>query len=428
MTDIILTQYDGVILGPIAKVLGFVMNLTYQLMSMMGINNIGLSIILLTIIIYTCMLPLTYQQQKFSSVSRKMSPELKAIQAKYKGKKDQDSMMAQNEETRAVYDKYGVTPSGSCIQLLIQMPILFALYRVIYNVPAYVKSVKNVFLPLSSAIMNESGFADKMTELVSSQPSLRGIKTDFTVSDTTVVSNYIIDVLYRMGDSGWKFISENFSGINSTITSVKEEVSHINYFLGLDIGHSPWTILTTGFSEKKYLLMLGAVLIPLISYLTQIMNIKLMPQPENTDPNDQMAQQMKSMNKTMPLFSLVMCFTVPVGLGLYWIASAFIRCIQQLAFNKYLSKLDFDAMIEKNAEKAKKKAEKRRKQLAGMDNIYKSANISTRNVNTDSSSSSSSAEKEEKLAQARISSGKAKPGSMTARANMVKEFNERNTK
>ena len=70
--------------------------------------------------------------------------------------------MAQNEETRAVYDKYGVTPSGSCIQLLIQMPILFALYRVIYNVPAYVKSVKNVFLPLSSAIMNESGFADKM--------------------------------------------------------------------------------------------------------------------------------------------------------------------------------------------------------------------------------------------------------------------------
>ena len=427
MTDIILTQYDGVILGPIARVLGLIMNLTYMLMSKIGINNIGLSIILLTIIIYTCMLPLTYQQQKFSFVSRKMNPELKAIQAKYKGKKDQDSMMAQNEETRAIYDKYGVSPSGSCVQLLIQMPILFALYRVMYNVPAYVNSVKDVFLPLTKGIMSDSSFANKMTELISSQSSLKTIRVDFTVQDTSVVTNYIIDVLYKMNDAGWAYLSENFSGISATINSVKNEVELINNFLGLNIGYSPWNHIVTGFTEKHFLMMFGAVLIPVVSYLTQVLNIKLMPQPENPDPNDQMAQQMKTMNKTMPLLSLVMCFTVPVGLGLYWIVSALIRCIQQFAFNKYLSGLDFDEMVEKNAEKAKKKAEKRKQRLSGMD-IYKAANVNTKSISTSSDDVTNVTEKEEKIAKARSDSNNARPGSMTARANMVKEFNERNSK
>ena len=77
-----------------------------------------------------------------------MSPELQAIQAKYKGKKDNDSMLAMQQETKEVYAKYGVSQTGSCLQLLIQMPILFALYRVIYSIPAYVTIVKNAFSPL----------------------------------------------------------------------------------------------------------------------------------------------------------------------------------------------------------------------------------------------------------------------------------------
>ena len=140
MTGIVLTQYDGFILGPIAKVLGLLMEGIFNVLSLINIPNIGLSIIIFTIVIYLLMMPLTIKQQKFSKLSAKMNPELQAIQAKYKNKKDNDSMMAMNAETRAVYAKYGVSPSGSCIQLLIQMPILFALYRVIYAMPAYVRS------------------------------------------------------------------------------------------------------------------------------------------------------------------------------------------------------------------------------------------------------------------------------------------------
>ena len=128
---ILLTQDSGKILGPISKLLGVLMNGIFLLLDAIGIPNTGLSIILFTFVIYLLMTPLTIKQQKFSKLQSKMNPEIQAIQAKYKNKKDNDSMMAMNMETKAVYAKYGVSPSGSCVQLIIQMPILFALYRVI---------------------------------------------------------------------------------------------------------------------------------------------------------------------------------------------------------------------------------------------------------------------------------------------------------
>lgn len=85
-----------------------------------------------------------------------MNPELQAIQKKYKGKQDQASMMKMNEETKTVYSKYGVSPMGSCLQLLIQMPILFALYKVIWNIPAYVGGIKDAFMPLVEKLLNNS--------------------------------------------------------------------------------------------------------------------------------------------------------------------------------------------------------------------------------------------------------------------------------
>ena len=105
----LLTAYDGAILGPIAKLLGWVMNGVYYLMDQIGIGNVGLSIIIFTIIIYLLLFPLTYKQQKFSKLSQKMQPELNAINKKYQGKKDQASMMAMQQETQAVYEKYGVS-------------------------------------------------------------------------------------------------------------------------------------------------------------------------------------------------------------------------------------------------------------------------------------------------------------------------------
>lgn len=426
MIDIILTQYDGAILGPIAKLLGWIMNGVYLFLSKMGIENIGLSIIVLTIVIYTCMLPLTIKQQKFSIMSRKMNPELQAIQKKYQGKKDQETQMKMTEETQMVYDKYGVSPTGSCIQLIIQMPILFALYRVIYNVPAYVSSVKSVFTPLVDGIMSTPGYVNTMNSLVETlKIAIKNV--DFAGNNA---ANFIIDALYSMNVAGWDTLRESFPSLTETIGSVQGELNHLNYFLGLNISNSPIHIITTSFKAGSYLMVIGAILVPLFSYLTQVLNIKLMPQ-QDTAANDQMAQQMKTMNRTMPLFSLVFCFTVPVGLGIYWIASALVRGVQQFVINRYLEKMDLDSIIEKNKEKAEQKAEKRRQKMGVYQSqIYHAASMSTKRE-TNLNNSISSDEKNRKVQKAYETAQIAKnvnPNSLTAKANLVKEFNERNNK
>lgn len=122
------------------------MDLLFRFTSSVGILNIGLCIILFTLVVKILMFPLTIKQQKSSKLMTVMQPEIQAIQNKYKGKTDNESMMKMNVETKAVYEKYGTSMTGGCLQLVIQLPILLALYRVIYNIPAYVSSVKTYFM------------------------------------------------------------------------------------------------------------------------------------------------------------------------------------------------------------------------------------------------------------------------------------------
>lgn len=429
MSDLLLTAYDGAILGPIARLLGLVMNGIYYLMSWIGIENVGLCIILFTIIVYLLLFPLTYKQQKFSKLSQKMQPEIQAIQKKYNGKKDQASMMAMNEETQAVYQKYGVSMMGSCVQLLIQMPLLLALYQVFQNVPAYVTGVKNNFMPLVEGIMATSGYQDKMTQLVTDLGIYTRPAADFTVTDQTTLTNFVVDVLYKMNSNGWDTLKEVFPSLTDIISSTYETVSHVNNFFWLNISDTPWQIITTNFQAGSYLLVIGALLIPIVSYLTQVINIKMMPQSGSSsgDNADAMARQMKMMNRTMPLFSFIMCFTVPVGLGVYWIAGAVVRSVQQFFLNKHFEKINLDDIIKKNQEKAKKKREK---MGISENQISNAARINTKKIVEPSvgaaSNKMSSAERERQIEKA--NAAKAKAGSMAAKANMVREFNERNTR
>lgn len=169
MSGIVLTAYSGSILGPIAKFLGWIMNGIYNGISQLTggrVESVVLSIVIITVIIYMCLLPLTIKQQKFSKLSQKMQPEMQAIQAKYKDKKDQASMAAMQQETQLLYEKYGVSPMGSCVQMLIQMPILFALYRVFYNIPAYLGGVKDSFSGLVDQIQQTSGYQDTLVSQI----------------------------------------------------------------------------------------------------------------------------------------------------------------------------------------------------------------------------------------------------------------------
>ena len=157
MDYVVLTK-AGSILGPIATLFGYIMDWLFKFTSSMGIMNIGLCIILFTIIVKLILFPMTISQQKSSKLMSMITPEVQAIQKKYKGKRDQDSMMKQNAEVSAVYEKYGASPTGGCLQVLIQFPIILALYRVIYNIPAYVPSVREMCIRDRPSSGCRSGF------------------------------------------------------------------------------------------------------------------------------------------------------------------------------------------------------------------------------------------------------------------------------
>lgn len=430
MSGIILTQNQTFIIGPVAKLLGYIMEGIFFCLDKIGIPNIGLSIILFTIVIYLLMMPLTVKQQKFSKLNAKMNPELQAIQAKYKGKKDNDSMTRMQQETQAVYAKYGVSPTGSCLQLLIQMPILFALYRVIYAMPAYVGKIKEAFFPLVDKLIAETGSAEFIQTFKDSVMFNKQFSNEaFTSGNVEYIRNTFIDVLNRASTSEWHSLAEKFPSLTSDITNTVDTLETYNNFIGLNIGNSPSFIVKEAIASGAYLMVVAALAVPVLSAVTQWINTKLMPQMDSGNNSDNpMASSMKTMNMMMPIMSAVFCYTLPAGMGLYWIAGSVVRSIQQVLINKHIDKMDLDEVIKKNVEKRNKKLEK-----AGIDpkTINNYANMNTRNV-APKASSKSTLSQEEKDAAIRKSteyySKNAKPGSIASKANMVKQYNEKNNK
>ena len=419
MTGILLTQSTTPIIGQVAWLLGKLMDGIFNVLSSaFGIENIGLCIILFTIIIYTFMIPLTIKQQKFSKLSAVMNPELQAIQKKYKNKRDQESMLKMQEEMKMVYDKYGTSQMGGCLQLVIQFPILLALWKVIQNIPAYVGGVKDMYMPLVNEIMATGGYQKIMEKIGSASPiMINPEKFDYTKTNT------IVDVLYKFQPSTWDTLKDKFPDLSSLIDSTSGQISHINNFLGANISDAPVNLMMDALKTGAILVAIVALLIPILSGLTQWINIKLMPQsPGMDDRENPMANSMKTMNMIMPLFSVFMCFTMPAGLGLYWIFSAICRSVQQVAINKYLDRMDMDELVKRNMEKAKKKYEKKK---VSTEELNQMATKKVRSIAVEQKHNhTADSEQEAKLQQAAERGKNAKPGSLTAKANMVRKFNE----
>lgn len=434
MTGILLTKSTTPIIGWVANILGFIMEGIFNVLNFIGLPNIGLSIILFTIVIYLLMLPLTIKQQKYSKLSAKMNPELQAVNAKYKNRKDNDSMMQMNAETQAIYAKYGVSPTGSCVQMLIQMPILLSLYQVIYRMPAYVSKIGNAFGTLADEIINR-GLVAKVQEFAQAA----SFKNNFAVNER----NAIIDVLNKVNSADLlSFARENgFAEIQlngrDILTQGSERglIDIYNNFLGLNMANAPSDIVKTAMEAGAWMMVVAAISIPLLAAITQWINVKLMPQQEKSkDKNDTantMASSMKTMNMIMPIMSAVFCYSLPTGMGLYWIAGSVVRSIQQVIINRYIDKMDLSDIIDANKEKSAKKMEKVKDKQA---RLQQYANMSTKGiggtVNTKNYTQKAlvSADKTEDSDNSEVkpSSTSAKPGSLMAKANAVKDYNERN--
>ncbi len=475
MYELLLTKNTTFIIGQVAWVLGKLMEGIFFVLDKIaslygGTANIGVAIIIFTVIIYLLMLPLTIKQQKFSKMSAIMNPEIQAIQAKYKGTKDPDLMQQMQQETSAVYAKYGVSPSGSCVQLLIQMPILFALYRVIYAIPAYVPMVKNEFLNLVNTLMgvntvtpgvveNPETFknsAEFIQTLSSAAAYKKQFKPEFLNLDTFSIDNItanlvnsdnalqniestrntFIDVLNRASSADWNNLAAKFPDFSDLVNNTNLALEKYNLFLGINIGYSPLDTIKSSWIEKPegwVLLILVAVMIPLLAALTQWIGVKLAPNANGneTQPGQEenpMMSSMKMMNTFMPIMSAVFCFTLPAGMGIYWIVGAVVRSVQQVAINKYIDKMDIDKEIEKNTAKYEEKLKKKGIIAQGINskanNNTKYVNPYARGLKNTSTNNTPAKPVNNVKNNDKISSS----GSIASKARMVKEYNEKNNK
>ncbi|MDO5540539.1 MAG: YidC/Oxa1 family membrane protein insertase [Eubacteriales bacterium] len=416
----LLTKSKVFIIGPIATLLGFIINAIYiSLHGVCGIENISICIILFTIIVNIAMLPLTIKQQKSSKMMNVMNPELQAIQKKYKGKTDQASQMKMMEEQRAVQAKYGVSMSGSCVTMLIQMPILFAMYQVIWKIPAYVSSVYKIYGDLAGKLLTTTGAQEFLTEFASTA------RVDFTKTGFT--ENTIVDVLYNLRPENWTALAEKFTNLD--VMATYEQTKQINNFLGINIADAPMSIIRSG----SVLAIIVAIAIPVLAGLTQWLNTKLMPTSQSDDKNgdNTVASSMKTMNTVMPLMSVFFCFTFSTGIGIYWVASSAVRCVIQVIVNKQMDKMDIDEMVKKNMEKYN---EKRAKQGLRPEQISVQAKQNLKNIKTDQNVSEETRQqqREKRIKSIQESTAyynnTAKPGSLAAKARMVQQYNEKNAK
>jgi YidC/Oxa1 family membrane protein insertase len=324
-------------LSPIANILGLIMNAIYEFFHLFGIQNIALSIIVFTFIVKTLMLPLTIKQQKFTKLSSVMNPELQKIQAKYKGKKDEASLKKQQAETQVVYQKYGASPTAGCLPILITLPIMFALYSVINNIPAYVDQVRQLYESIALGISTTAGYPDILKTL-SEGVRITGSK-DFSTT------NQIIDLLAKFNTSHWENLQTSFPALKDTIVNSMDEIKQVNGFLGLNIANNPgWKF--------------PGIIIPFLAMALQFIQSKQIQVKTPNNKDNPTANAMSSMTYVMPIMSGVFCITLPTGIGLYWIATSVFAIIQQYFVNKYMDRINVDDLIEKNVAKASKRRSK----------------------------------------------------------------------
>lgn len=451
MLSILLTQNSMPIIGWFASILGKFMQGLYWLFCLLGVENIGLCIIIFTLIIKLLLFPLTLKQQKFSKLSTLMNPEIQEIQKKYRGKRDNDSMIKMQEETQAIYDKYGTSPTGSCLQMAIQMPILFSLYYIISNIPAYVPQVQDYYKPVSTKICQDYEDLEYFDVIIKNDKNLKykyvsDVYNDF--KKTKGENKKTIDVLAKYSTKQWNNMEKTYENLDDLISDLqnysdkdwskvekklsksqkkhfddfkekitdtedskdlakeyndhvdvikksKSKIMHINNFGPINLTQTPSAMM--GF----------ALLIPILSFLTQWYSVRLsMANTQMPDGDNPMASSMKVMNNVMPLFSAFIAYTVPAGLGVYWVANGFFQIIQQLLLNNYFKKVDVNDIIKKNVEKRNKKKER---QGRAASKVIKAANMNTKGVENNT-----------------ISKGNIKPGSLADKANMVSKYNEKN--
>ena len=259
------------ILSIISIPLGYVMEFLYELT-----GNYGLVLILLTIFVRICLLPLGIKQQKSMVATQKIQPKLQELQRKYKDDKEK-----LNQETMKLYQEHNVSPMAGCLPLLIQMPILFGLIQVIYHPITYMSK----FFP----------------------EGLEKIKE-----------------LYPLSEAG-RTAYEEIALANAT--------GRINFnFLGIDLSKIPAT------DKANIAVWILPVLATVATYFSGQITQKMSGNQNASQSENPAAGSMKMMNWMMPVMTIFFTYRMPGGAALYWFMSTAVSLLQSFVLMKIYRK------------------------------------------------------------------------------------------
>lgn len=331
---------------------------------------------------------------------------------------------------------------GIVMNFIYEVLFSIGIENVIYSIILFTIIVYTLMLPLTikqqkftriSAIMNPEiqalqkkykGKTDQAS-MLKQQEEMKMIYTKYGTSPTggCLVSLIQLPVLFAL----WPVISNVEKYVGRLSSAGKEAYSFI---AGYVVSDNPGKIFNDSMKGSfNILLFVLAISIPVLAGLSQWVSMKTsqsMSKNDNKKNDNDMANQMNGMMKIMPIFSVVMCFSMPIGLGIYWIVSAVVRILQQLIINVILDKKTVKVIIEENAKKQEKKNEK--KKVVNSKQVNTMAQKYTKKVEEMKAQVYEEAEKKEKENKAKYSHYDTKPGSLASRANMVSEYNKRNNK
>ena len=350
----------------IMTALGWILDLFYRI-----IGNYGFTIILFTVFIKLVLFPLDLKQRRSMAKTQKIQPLLMEVQKKYANDKEK-----LNQETMKLYQKYGISPMSGCLPMLLQFPIIIALYWVVRKPVVYMMGIGaediwrigeafNAWAAANGELLPE---ALKKAVPVTYLKDMRN--NTFGTNEIQIAQLLFKhpEILNHPAITSWDKVLRpiNFGFFGMDLS----EVPSLGAFLGMFVGRF------TGLTKSTVLLWT----IPILSGVSSFAASK-MASPARTAKKDKSvilseeekkaqngggagSDTMKSMTTIMPIFSAWFAFTLPAAVGLYWIISNVIQIAQHIFVTKYfnadISLEDIEGEIE-NVRKGKKSRKNRKK-------------------------------------------------------------------
>lgn len=307
--------------------LGWIIKTIYDL-----VHNYGVAVILFTVIVKLLLLPLNIKSQKAMKKQQKIQPILAELQKKYAN--DQQKLQ---QEMMKLYKENDVSMMGGCLPMLLQMPILIALYQAIQKPLTYMFNVPYKEIP--------TDIVNKIVTLA--EKAGQTITGDKAAYVSNLMNTDQISISSWAGEVGGK-LHEWYINFN---------------FLGLDLSRKPQEAIAAFADPANNLSVILLILIPILAVVSSVLQSKIsMKQSGQSKNKDDQTQSMNAMMTwMMPLMTGWFTLILPAGIGLYWIISGLVQIIQQLALNYYFDKKgeDFVVKVPEKRNQHGKKGKKR---------------------------------------------------------------------